>query len=170
MADEKKNAKKKYQRSERRYRRISKSTSESLKPDELYPQTHLDQLKQEIEAAHKEVEEEAELYRELLDSDEDTDKPEVIATDTLLDELQLDLSKVETIIAKLTVILKAETEPQKVEKRNSEASATKLQRFVPPKFNGDVRAFPAFKSSLYNSASSSTSLCAASISCFSWSR
>ena len=51
-AQEKKDAKKKYERSERRYRRVSKSTSESLNPDEVYPQTHLDQLKKELEDAH----------------------------------------------------------------------------------------------------------------------
>ena len=116
-----------------------------MKPDELYPQTHLNQLKKELEDAHKEVEEQAEDYRDLLDSDDDTDKPEAQATDTLLDNLQLDLSTVTSLIAKLNVKSKAENEPsQKTEKRSNESSATKLQRFVPPKFSGDTRAFPAF--------------------------
>ena len=67
MADDKKTAKKRYQRAERRYQRLAKSTSDSLKPEEVYPHAHLYQLKKEIEKAHKEFEEEAETYRDLLD-------------------------------------------------------------------------------------------------------
>ena len=80
MADEKKNAKKKYQRAERRYRRIAKSTTDSLQSEELYPQTHLDNLKKELDDAHNDVELQAETYRELLDSDDDADKPAVEET------------------------------------------------------------------------------------------
>ena len=48
------------------------------------------------------LEEQAETYRDLLDSDDEADKPEAEATDTLLDKLQQDLSRVTTILAKLT--------------------------------------------------------------------
>ena len=100
MADEKKAAKKRYQRSERRFRRLSNSALESLKPEERYPQAHLDQLKHELEEAHKEVETQAEAYRDLLDSDDETEKPAALATDSLLEELQQDVSRVTSVIAK----------------------------------------------------------------------
>ena len=142
MADEKKNAKKKYQRAERRYRRIAKSTTDSLQPEELYPLTHLDNLKKELDDAHKDVELQAETYRELLDSDDDADKPAVDETDKLLEELQQDFSQVATRIAKLSLKTKNEAESQQAAKKSE--SNTKLQRFDPPKFNGETRAFPAF--------------------------
>ena len=106
MADAKKVAKKKYQRSERRYRRLSNSAIESLKPEERYPQAHLDQLKQELKEAHREVETQAEEYRDLLDSEDETEKPAAVATDALLEELQQDVSRVTTVIAKLSAKLR----------------------------------------------------------------
>ena len=147
MADAKKVAKKKYQRSERRYRRLSNSAIESLKPEERYPQAHLDQLKQELEEAHREVETQAEEYRDLLDSEDETEKPAAVATDALLEELQQDVSRVTTVIAKLSAKSKfEEVEARKANmtSKSSESSSMKLQRFDPPKFNGDTRAFPAF--------------------------
>ena len=144
MADEKKAAKKRYQRSERRFRRLSNSALESLKPEERYPQAHLDQLKHELEEAHKEVETQAEAYRDLLDSDDETEKPAALATDSLLEELQQDVSRVTSVIAKLSVKSKFEEVEDRKVKIRSEPSGMKLQKFDPPKFSGDTRAFPAF--------------------------
>ena len=39
----------------------------SLKPEDGYPQAHLDQLKQVLEETHREVETQVEEYRDLLD-------------------------------------------------------------------------------------------------------
>ena len=144
MADEKKAAKKRYQRSERRFRRLSNSALESLKPEERYPQAHLDQLKHELEEAHKEVETQAEAYRDLLDSDDENEKPAALATDSLLEELQQDVSRVTSVIAKLSVKSKFEEVEDRKVKIRSEPSGMKLQKFDPPKFSGDTRAFPAF--------------------------
>ena len=71
MADAKTTAKKKAERAERRFRRVVKSTGESLKDDEFYPITFLDNLVQELKDAHQAAEDEVEAYRELLNSDDD---------------------------------------------------------------------------------------------------
>ena len=53
-------AKKKSERAERRFQRVVKSTKDSTKDDDIYPQTFLDSLMKELKDAHLPAEEETE--------------------------------------------------------------------------------------------------------------
>ena len=85
-------AKKKSERAERRFQRVVKSTKDSTKDDDIYPQTFLDSLMKELKDAHLTAEEETEAYRELLDSDDDAEKDLAKNVDAKLDKMQGDLS------------------------------------------------------------------------------
>ena len=101
------NAKKKAERAERRFFRVAKSTNESVKDDEIYPQNFLDTLIKDLKDAHQGAEDETEAYRELLDSDDDTEKNLVKEVDSKLELMQTELSCAASQIARLSTKTKS---------------------------------------------------------------
>ena len=136
------NARKKSERAERRFQRVVKSTKDSTKDDDIYPQTFLDSLMKELKDAHLTAEEETEAYRELLDSDDDAEKDLAKNVDAKLEKMQDDLSGATSQIAKLSS--KIQPKPAESSTKKADANMIKFQKVDPPKFSGDTRSFPAF--------------------------
>ena len=134
--------KKKSERDVRRFRRVYKATNESIAEDALYPVEFLNSLSNDIKEAHTQAELSTDDYRDLLTTAEED---AIKTTDALLESLQNEQTTILAKIAKLHMKHKSAKEKE-IPKQQTNDTSCRIQKFETPKFSGEIRAYPAFKS------------------------
>ena len=133
------NAKKKVGTATRKYHKVLKAVKEKMSQNKEHSSGFLVSLSAEISSAYAEAEIKLEEYRELLDSGDEDDDSEVTTTDGELDSIRDSMTDVQIQLDQLKL-----NEVSTAKSTKKEESASKMKRFDPPKFSGNLRDYPAF--------------------------